>query len=148
MPPLKAIVPLSPEALGGPSVTADADFFEVLAQRERVVLVEFIGLPDGVTWFDTHELMFCQVQHESGTIKVIRKATDEERKQYRVPLWIQGEEIPDCCGVPMFFVGQIDDDRLCTEPPEGAKLWWHDAASFYVFTCAQCLESKAVGQQF
>ena len=32
--------------------------------------------------------------------------------------------------------------------PPGAKLWWHDAASFYVFTCSQCLECKAVGQQY
>ncbi len=67
---------------------------------------------------------------------------------FRIPLWIQGEEVPECCGRAMHFVGQIDDDRICTEPPIGAKLWWHDGASFYVFTCSQCLACKAVGQQF
>lgn len=51
------------------------------------------------------------------------------------------------CSRPMFFVGQIDDDRICMEPPAGAELWWHDKASFYVFTCSKCLECKAVGQQ-
>jgi hypothetical protein len=48
----------------------------------------------------------------------------------------------------MFFVGQIDDDFLSIERPKNAKKWWHDATSFYVFTCSQCLSVKAVGQQF
>ena len=48
----------------------------------------------------------------------------------------------------MHFVGQLDDDRICTERPADATMWWHDAASFYVFTCSQCMECKAVGQQF
>jgi hypothetical protein len=48
----------------------------------------------------------------------------------------------------MSFVGQIDDDTICSEPPADAKLWWHDGASFYVFTCPMCLGVKAVGQQF
>ena len=145
---MTAIVPMSPEDLGGPSLEIDEGFFEVLAQRERVVLIEFHSKPAGVTWFDSFELMFCQAQHNPNTVKVIRKATEDERKLFRVPLWIQGDDIPECCGQPMFFVGQIDDDRICTEVPEGAKLWWHDAASFYVFTCSQCLECKTVGQQF
>ena len=144
---MKAIIPISPEDLGGSSVTVDAEDFEVLADRAHVVLVQFDPLPSEVRWFDTYELMFCQRQHAPDTIKVIRKATEDERKRYRVPLWIQGDEVPECCGQPMFFVGQIDDDFICTEPPEGAKLWWHDKASFYVFTCSQCLECKAVGQQ-
>jgi hypothetical protein len=126
----------------------EAEFFQVLAQRERVVLIEFNSRPIGVDWFDEFELLYCQQQHDPGTIKVIRKATEDERKLYRIPLWIQGEDIPLCCGQPMFFVGQIDDNVICTEPPSGAKFWWHDGASFYVFTCSQCLECKAVGQQF
>ena len=145
--PVKAIIPISPEDLGGPSVTVDAEDFEVLAERAQVVLAQFDPIPSSVRWFDTHELMYCQQQHAPDTIKVIRKATEDERKRYRVVLWIQGDEIPECCGQPMFFVGQIDDDFICTERPEGAKLWWHDQASFYVFTCSQCLECKAVGQQ-
>ena len=66
----------------------------------------------------------------------------------RTPSWIQGPVVPVCCGHAMRFVGQLNDDKLCSERPEGAKLWWHDAASFYVFTCSQCLECKAVGQQY
>jgi hypothetical protein len=48
----------------------------------------------------------------------------------------------------MIFVGQLDDNAICGEPPTGARMWWHDAASFYVFTCPQCLSCAAVGQQF
>lgn len=73
-------------------------------------------------------------------MKVVRKATADERRKFRVPLWIQGEEVPECCGRPMFFVGQIDDDVICTERPKDASMWWHDGASLYVFTCSRCLE--------
>lgn len=145
---MKAIIPLSPQDPGGAFVTVADDDFEVLARKDRICLVEFIELPDAITWFAEFELMYCQVQHDGETFKVIRAATEDERTRYRVPLWIQDEEIPECCGQPMCFVGQIDDDLLCTEPPEGAELWWHDAASFYVFTCPKCLGVKAVGQQF
>jgi hypothetical protein len=48
----------------------------------------------------------------------------------------------------MEFVGQIDDDVICTERPSDARMWWRHRASFYVFTCSQCLQCKAVGQQF
>jgi hypothetical protein len=144
---MKALIPLSPEQFAGPFVTAGEEDFEVLAARDRAVIIKFHSPPD-VDWFDTFELLYCQRQHERETVKVIRKATDEERQVFRIPLWIQGDEVPECCGQPMYSVGQFDDDRICTEPPAGAKLWWHDAASFYVFTCSQCLECKAVGQQF
>ena len=92
--------------------------------------------------------MYAQRQHDPDIVKVIRKATNEEVVLFRVPVWIQGEEVPECCGRPMFFVGQIDDDNICMERPPHANLWWHDVASFYVFSCSQCLECKAVGQQF
>jgi hypothetical protein len=144
---MKALIPTSPGALAGPFVTADDDQFEVLARRDNAVLIEFSSLPQGVSWFDTYELMYCQAQHEVDTIKVVRAATDEERIVFRVPLWIQGDELPECCGRAMFFVGQIDDDRICMEAPADAKRWWHDKASFYVFTCSQCLECKVIGQQ-
>jgi len=144
---MNALIPTSPDALTGPFATADDDTFEVLARRDRIVLVEFSSLPDGISWFDTYQLVYCQAQREAGTIKVIRVATDEERSLFRVPLWIQGDDVPECCGRPMFFVGQIDDNRICMEPPSGARMWWHDKASFYVFTCSQCLQCKAIGQQ-
>lgn len=145
---LKALIPKSLEQLGGPFATVDDDCFDVLAERDKAVILEFHSLPEGIDWFDTYEFMYCQRQHAADTVKVIRKAADEERRLFRVPLWIQGDEVPECCGQPMHFVGQIDDDRICMEPPKDAKMWWHDAASFYVFTCAQCLECKALGQQF
>jgi hypothetical protein len=145
---MKAIVPLDPGALGGESVTFDHDAFKVLADRGKVVIIEFHSLEPPVTWFGDFELLYCQRQHDPDMIKVVRKSTEEERKIYRIPLWIQDEETPECCGKPMFFVGQIDDDILCTEAPPDAEMWWHDAASFYVFTCPYCLGTKAVGQQF
>jgi len=145
---MKAIVPLDPGDLGGESITLDDSHFEVLAERKGVCLIEFHDLPKEVGWFEEFDLLYCELQYDGATVKVVREATYGERVAFRVPLWIQGEDIPECCGQPMFFIGQIDDDMLCTEPPEGAELWWHDAASFYVFTCPKCLEVKAVGQQF
>jgi hypothetical protein len=134
--------------LGGAFVETEEGFFRVLAEKDRILLVEFNWYHPPIGWFGSFELMYCERQHDASTIKVIRKATDDERKAFRVPLWIQDEEIPECCGRAMHFVGQIDDDRICTEPPPDAKYWWHDTASFYVFTCSQCLAVKAVGQQF
>jgi len=126
----------------------ESEGFEILASRDMASLVEFHSIPEAVDWFGAFELMFCQLQHDRQSLKVVRKATEEERRRFRVPLWIQGEERPKCCDRPMFFVGQIDDDVLCTECPPDATMWWHDGASFYVFTCSQCLACKAIGQQF
>ncbi len=98
-------------------------------------------------WLDEFEHFVFQV-FPDGTRKAIRKATSEDIERFRVPIWFQGEEVPICCGREMVFVGQIDDNEICKEKPDEAKLWWHDASSFYVFTCPQCLECKAVGQQF
>jgi len=145
---MKVLIPPSPDALGGPFIEAAEDRFEVLAQRDKAVIIEFYARPEGVDWFDDFELIYCQPQHDPDVVKAIRKATEEERKQFRIPLWIQGDEVPECCGKAMHFVGQINDNKICMERPDDAKLWWHDAASFYVFTCSQCLECKAVGQQF
>ena len=145
---MKVLIPQSQGKLGGPFVQADKDSFEVLARRERAVILEFYEVPEGIDWVEDFVHMYCQEEHDPKTVKVIRKATEEEIKLFRIPIWIQDDEVPECCGKPMHFVGQIDDDRICAERPKGAKLWWHDAASFYVFTCSQCLECKAVGQQY
>jgi hypothetical protein len=145
---MKALIPISPEQLGGPFITVGDDCFNVVATRDKVVIIEFHTVPDQTEWFGHSEYLYCQRQHDSETIKVIRKATEKEMRSFRIPLWIQCEEVPECCGQPMHFVGQIDDDRICMERPPDAKLWWHDVASFYVFTCSNCLECKAVGQQF
>lgn len=109
---MKAIIPISLDDLGGPSITVDEGFFEVLLRREDVVLVEFNSRPVGVSWFDSFKLLFCQQLRDPDAIQVIRQVTDDERRLYRVPLWIQGDDVPMCCDRPMFFVGQIDDDRI------------------------------------
>ncbi len=145
---MKALIPTSEGDLGGPFAAVADDQFRVLAQRAEAVIIELHDAPKEVTWLDDFELLYCEKRQDPATVMVIRKATEEERKQFRIPLWIQDEDIPECCGQPMHFVGQIDDDRICAEPPEAAEMWWHDAASFYVFTCSKCLACKAVGQQF
>lgn len=143
-PEVDVIVPRSPDALGGPFVAGRA---EINAERggRGVCCIREVSEP--VDWLNDSEECYFQVQAD-GSRKVIRKATDEDIRQFRVPRWIQSPEYPICCGKEMTFVGQINDDRICTEPPSDAKMWWHDAASFYVFTCPQCLECVAIGQQY
>jgi hypothetical protein len=144
---MNAIVPLSPSNLGGQSLTFGEDCFRVLADRGKVVFIEFYNLSQDIKWFEEFEIMYCQRQHDINVIQILRKASETEYKKYRVPIWIQDEDVPQCCGSSMFFVGQLDDNDICTEAPENAEMWWHDAASFYVFTCPKCLNVKAVGQQ-
>jgi hypothetical protein len=145
---MKAIVPLDPAMPEGKSCTFNDDTFEIVGDREKVVMIQFHSLGPRIDWFDEFDLLYGERQEDPNVLKVIRAATYEDISTYRVPLWIQNEEVPMCCGKPMFFVGQIEDDKLCTESPPDAKLWWHDVARFYVFTCPNCLEVKAVGQQF
>ena len=135
---------IDPSNPGGPLVAGQAELVSLRGGRGvgRLTFVEH-----KLTWLDEFEHFVFQLQAD-GTRKAIRKATDEDIKRFRAPIWIQGEEIPICCGREMVFVGQIDDNEIYTERPEDARLWWHDAASFYAFTCPQCLECMAVGQQF
>jgi hypothetical protein len=138
------LIPADSGQLGGEAVAAKA---RVLADRDGKCVVEIPDVPTAVAWLEDFEFVYAQRQRD-GTLKAIRKASSDELKEFRVPVWIQDEEIPDCCGQAMHFVGQLDDNSLCAEPPIGAESWWHDAASFYVFTCSRCLSVKAVGQQF
>ncbi len=139
-------IPVDPLDLGGPFLLGHAF---ILSERDGRGVAEY-GLTDEkqVAWLEEFDYVYFQVLGDSETLKAVRKATDEDIKKYRVPLWIQNEEVPSCCGWPMAFVGQLDDNMICTEPPQDAKMWWHDTASFYVFTCSQCLSVQAVGQQF
>jgi hypothetical protein len=130
--------------LGGPFVRGQA---EMISSRENRGVGCLTFVERKLAWLDDFEHFVFQVLPD-GTRKAIRKATDEDIKSFRVPIWIQGEAVPICCDREMIFVGQIDDNVICTERPTDAKMWWHDVASFYVFTCPQCLECKAVGQQF
>jgi hypothetical protein len=146
LPPTRDILlPESLENLGGPTVVAEV---EVLALKEDRGLALILSINSPVAWIENFEAVEFSVLRDGATFKAFKKAGEEDYRRYRVPLWIQGDEVPICCDHEMIFVGQIDDDTICTEPPVGAKLWWHDRASFYVFTCPKCLTTTAVGQQF
>lgn len=119
-----------------------------MSQREERGSVKITGIDEEeIGWLEEFDHAYFQLS-EDGLPVAVRKATDEDIKKYRVPIWIQGEEVPECCGRSMVFVGQLDDDLIYTEAPPDAEIWWHDAASFYVFTCPGCLNVRAVGQQF
>ena len=139
------LVPRSLGALGGPFVEGTADLRALKTGRG---LATVVSLSEPVPWLKEFDAVCVQLTRDGRTLKAFRLATPDDYRHFRVPIWIQGDDVPLCCDRPMIFVGQIDDDKLCTEPPADARLWWHDAASFYVFTCGQCLAVKAVGQQF
>ncbi len=143
-PEADVVVPQSPAALGGPFTAGRA---AIVSERRGRGVCCIRDLADPVDWIKDCDNCYFQIQAD-GSRKVIRKATDEDIHKFRVPSWIQSPEVPICCGKEMIFVGQINDDRICTEPPADATVWWHDAASFYVFTCPYCLECAAVGQQY
>ena len=145
LPPTRELlVPVDLASLGGPTVAVEA---EILVLKNGRGLARVLSTTAPVQWLQDFDTVEYSVQRDGQTLKAFRKATEEDYKRYRVPLWIQGDEVPICCGEEMSFVGQIDDDTICTEPPIGAKMWWHDRASFYVFTCPHCLSVAAVGQQ-
>lgn len=149
VPPSKIIVPLNPDRLGGESVISGDNSFEIQFSREDILFVEFDPVPSEIGWFENFDKVLCERLPDSvDTAVAIRKATNEDCREHRVPRWIQEPDIPRCCGKPMFFVGQLDDYTLAKEEPPNAEIWWHDYASFYVFTCSRCLNVKAIGQQY
>lgn len=141
----KLLVPLDLEKLGGPfrEVDADIDF-----EKNGRGIASFDNYPNPIPWIKEQFGVVWFQRMGDGVAKAIRLTTNEDFRRCRVPIWRQSAEQPSCCGQPMFYVGQFDDDALCAEPPVGAKMWWHDSASFYVFTCPICLGVKAVGQQY
>lgn len=138
------IVPRSPDDLGGVTVTGRA---EICSERHGKGVCCIQNLDESLDWIEDFDYAVFQLER-NGVRKVIRKCSDEDYKFFRVPIWIQSPETPICCDRPMLFVGQIDDNRISSERPDDAKVWWHDAASFYVFTCPVCLECASIGQQF
>jgi hypothetical protein len=139
-------LPLDLSNLGG-SFSLGKATISALRDGRGIARLAFFN-EEEINWLEDFEYIYFQTLKGSETLKAIRKATEEDIKKFRIPIWIQGEEVPNCCNQPMFFVGQIDDDGICAEAPANAKMWWHDAASFYAFTCSQCLSVKAIGQQF
>src|SRR4051794_35012855 len=104
---MKALIPMSPDQLGGPFIEAVEGSFEVLAQRGKAMIIRFISLDDRGGWCKDFHKMYCQVQHDPQVIKVIREATLEEYKLFRVPIWIQDPEIPECCGQQCNLWGRL-----------------------------------------
>jgi hypothetical protein len=122
---------------------------EEALRRDRLI-VRVHQIPEGLEWIEGDDNFdaVCAVSETGEELIYLRDATDKDKKDERVPRFIQGDEYPLCCGRSMVFVGQIDETHFCKEPPPDAQLWWHDEASFYVYTCCICLECKAIGQQF
>lgn len=143
-PTVEILFPEDLSKLDGPFVPGEAEEISLRGDR-GVGCLTFVE--HKLSWLDDYEHFVFQVLPD-GKRQAIRKATDEDIRAFRVPMWIQGEQYPICCGREMVFIGQIDDNDICTEKPTDAKMWWHDAASFYVFTCPVCLGCQAVGQQF
>jgi len=138
------ILPLSLSDPSCGTTRGVAEICSVRAKRGVACLTFAERKPDWISDFE----YFVFAVGPDGTRKAIRKATNRDIRDFRVPMWVQSQEVPMCCGSEMVFVGQIDDGKLCHEVPAGAKMWWHDAASFYVFTCPKCLAVAAVGQQY
>lgn len=144
-------VPVKEGDLGGPSVEAHGQLCSAvteqsLAANEHIVIP--YDLEGRVSWCEDADSLICAFEGDGRSLVALRKATDLDRKRLRSPSFIQCEAWPMCCGRSMQFVGQIDDETICMQAPPNAQLWWHDIASFYVYTCSICLECKAIGQQF
>ncbi|MBN1964421.1 MAG: hypothetical protein JW910_07230 [Anaerolineae bacterium] len=138
-------VPVSAADLGGPCVAGQAEIISMSSERGVATIMALDG---AVEWLDEFDDVYFQTLRDGHTLKAIRLATEDDYRRFRAPLWIQDDETPTCCDRPMFFVGQIDDDHLYAEAPPDARRWWHDRASFYVFTCPVCLAVRVIGQQF
>jgi hypothetical protein len=147
--PKKAILPIDLEDRSAGLVTCSPKEFTVLSYNSEVVIIELKSDPEGVDWAEADEPIYCEWRLDlDGTVEAVRVATEDDLRKYRVPRWIQDPEVPRCCKRPMFFVGQFDDEELVSDEPKDAEVWWHDYASFYIFTCPHCLKVKAVGQQY
>jgi hypothetical protein len=143
-PIVDVILPVDISDPAGPAVTGKAELASLRGDRGVGCLTSTDGMQN---WIDEFDHFVFQIRTD-GTRIAIRKTTEDDLKRFRVPIWIQSAETPICCGREMVFVGQLDDNDLWSEPPEDAMMWWHDIASFYVFTCPLCLECSAVGQQY
>lgn len=121
---------------------------EVTIGKNRFVVRAIFLHEQDEAWCEAVDALLCEFDQAAGAFRALRIATLEERDELRVPCFIQDDERPSCCGRRMFYVGRLDDNRLCAEPPPEYELWWHDIASFYVYTCSICMECKVVGQQF
>ncbi|HET6247724.1 MAG TPA: hypothetical protein VFE47_08510 [Tepidisphaeraceae bacterium] len=130
-----------------------------MAETWRIRIPLFENEPDGEAIWGTTDKFVGKPESDGviydGVVHTLEIHPDESDEDYffeeswlGAPQWISGDDTPECCGRPMFFVGQMKDENLHREAPDDCRLWWHDIAFFYVFTCPQCMSVKAVGQQF
>ena len=63
------------------------------------------------------------------------------------PIWIQGEQVPDCpsCQQPMAFIAEIDSFDHDGYGGKGPYMFG-DVGMIYVFYCEECGEAEAVVQ--
>ncbi len=141
---VKVIVPVDPSIPDGPRLEASA---VVESHSPARGVASIIRMDGTLEWTGERDVVYFEVTPKGESI-ALRLATDDDCRVCRAPIWIGEVEIPVCCGMPMYFVGQIDDDRIQYESPAWAKKWWTDSASFFVFTCSQCRNVSAAGQQF
>jgi hypothetical protein len=146
----KIRVPKSLDNLDGDYVLGECAEIKYLNKNSGIALLMRVKPP--VQWLKNeeyvHEFVHFDTVENMGELRTVRTTTKDELRLYRIPNWISGEQIPMCCNQPMFFVSQFDDGNIWSEAPPDAKMWWHDTASFYIFTCSQCLSVTAVGQQY
>ncbi len=145
-------IPIRQGDLNGESILTRASIVSAVTEqaieRNRFLAIAFDLKDERAEWCSPFDEILCKFDDDGKTLIALEMASDEANKQMRCPQFIQNDEWPMCCGRSMQFVGQIDDDVICQEPPPDCELWWHDVASFYVYTCAMCLECKAIGQQY
>lgn len=145
-------IPSSKGDRGGPSILTRGGILSAVSE-DTIRVNRFIAranwlLPKEETWCRGSDYLLCEFEPDGKTLFALDVVDRKDLPDLRVPRFIQSNEWPVCCGRSMHFVGQIDDNTICDKAPPEATLWWHDAASFYVFTCCLCLECKALGQQY
>lgn len=141
-------LPLSLAAPDGEYAIAHAFLVVLRGNRGIAELDDLTEIDNEPDWTEDCGNVYFEILADGKTLRALRVPTCDDYRILRVPRWIQYDETPQCCGHPMFFVGDLDEPLLWKERPPSARRWWHDAAAFYVFTCPVCLSVRAIGQQF
>ncbi len=121
----------------------------VLASAEKAMLVEFYErtgrsqLGGGVS---THVLPTTTRRRNDQSNPGSNRAK-ESCSYFEYRCGSKATKFQSAAANPCFSSAKSTTTEFAWSPLLGAKRWWHDQASFYVFTCSQCLESKAIGQQ-
>lgn len=144
-------IPANPyKTLRGRGVATRGSILSTVSERSirqnRYILKPFDLRDEQEVWCTSTDRLLCA--WEDGRFVALDHATEAEERELRAPRFVQSDRWPLCCGRSMQFVGQLDENSIAAERPPGAKLWWHDAGSFYIFTCAVCLECKSFGLQY